>query len=145
MPVAGRKPKDGPKRNRMPSAHEWTEVPDVPYEGPRPSLAGRPVKATRQWWETISTMPHCVLWRPSDWQFALDTAVVHTAFSKGDMARAAELRQRERQMGTTADARMGLRIRYVPLAVDDGPGPSVVGDASVTSINDRRQRLAGAP
>lgn len=209
MPVAGRKPKpEGLKRNRVKSAIDWTEVPDVPYAGPVPELPAQPrgldgppapepsrplgrvgadlwVKAwaqaggapvdaeallvlceqmdervalrvkvlrekgwreraalrvldqqvaaglsslglssarsvpgewpveTRRWWLAVSSMPHCVVWSGSDWQFALDTAVVAAAFHAGDVRVAGELRQREKILGTTVDARRDLRIRYV--------------------------------
>lgn len=68
---------------------------------------------TRRWWRAVSSMPHCVLWSDSDWQFAVDTAVVAATFHAGDVRVAAELRQREKIMGTTVDARRDLRVRYV--------------------------------
>ena len=111
MAVAGRKPQER-KVNRNQPTHEWVEVLNVPYEGERPSI-GRVPAATKHWWAVISTMPHCALWEPADWQFAVDTARVHAAFAKGDMGRAQELRVREKAMGTTMDARRDLRLRYV--------------------------------
>src|SRR5690606_38529589 len=113
MPASGAKPKpDGQKVNRVQPVHEWVEVPSVPYEGEGPS-PGRLPNATKRWWEVVSSMPHCVLWDAGDWQFAMDTAPTHAAFSRGGMARAQELRVRERAMGTTMDSRRDLRIRYV--------------------------------
>lgn len=70
--------------------------------------------ATRRWWRAVSTMPHCATWHDSDWQYAIDSASVAAAFHSGDMRWAGELRARERVMGTTADARRDLRVRYVP-------------------------------
>lgn len=116
MAVTGRKPKDDEQKvTRHQLTQGWTEVPDIPYEGDRPELTGtgRLGIATKAWWQRISTMPHCILWTPSDWQFALDTLRLHAAFVRGEMARAGELRVREKQMGTTLDARRDLRIRYV--------------------------------
>jgi hypothetical protein len=69
-------------------------------------------------------MPHAVLWTEADWQFALDTAEVAAAFHDGDVKQAVELRQRERIMGTTLDARRDLRIRYVE-AVEEAERPGV--------------------
>lgn len=124
MAVAGAKPKDQ-KVTRTPTVHDWTEVIDEPYAGNVPAL-GRAPAATKAWWAVVSTMPHCILWAPADWQFALDTARVHAAFAKGKLTAAAELRVREKQMGTTIDARRDLRIRYVAPAVEaethDGTG-----------------------
>lgn len=129
MPIAGRKPKPRDQiRHRVPPVHDWTEVVDEPYRGPAPLLPPRyrtieddaanhsirikwPAR-TQKWWAIVSAMPHCVLWTDADWQFALDTAECHARFVEGGSG--AELRQREKIIGTTADARRDLRIRYVP-------------------------------
>ncbi|MCZ1009916.1 hypothetical protein O1L68_27615 [Streptomyces lydicus] len=168
MAVAGRKPKDGPKRNRVAAVHEWTTVADERYEGPRPELPesrrvewtdrelGRcsemqPLQQlTRVWWERITGMPHCVLWDDGDWQFAITTAMVADAVFAGDVRLAGELRQRERVIGTTLDARRDLRIRYVPVEDadqdDEQPLAAAVDARPVTRLADRRRRLiADAP
>ena len=151
MPVAGRKPTPDRSqvRHRNPAAHDWVEVENTPYDGPRPELPARykvtedgervrvqwPAR-TRAWWESVSRMPHCRLWTDGDWQFALDTAEVHARFVEGD--RAAELRIRERVMGTTSDALRDLRIRYVD------PAPAApVKPTGVVSIDDYRRLYDG--
>lgn len=92
---------------------------------------------TRRWWDRVSSMPHCALWSDSDWQFALDTACVAAAFHAGDARLAGELRQREKVMGTTQDARRDLRIRYVePVENQESAGVAVM---------DRYRRLAAEP
>jgi hypothetical protein len=70
-------------------------------------------------------MPHCVLWTETDWQFALDTALIAAAFHMGDTKQAVELRQREKVMGTTLDARRDLRIRYTE-PTEEKERPSLV-------------------
>ena len=157
MPVAGRKPKDdGQKRNRVKPVHDWFEVVDEPYDGPRPDLPSRRTVATRSgskqlgflamtksWWETVASMPHCVLWSEADWAFALSTAVVADDFFRGNAKAAAELRQREKVLGTTFDARRDLRIRYVApegeREEEKGEGAPVPDN--VSSIASRRARL----
>lgn len=139
MPLPGNKPTDQPARRRNKPTHEWVEVPDIPFDGgpPLPKTQKGSVSwpdATRLWWKAISRMPHCSLWAQSDWQFALDTAVVAAAFHLGDIKAATELRQREKVMGTTMDARRDLRIRYVP-AVSEVERPSVA------ALADYRKRL----
>jgi hypothetical protein len=115
MAVAGRKPKeDGQKVTGHALTQEWVDVVDRAYTGKRPTLPTGTSQQTRAWWDRVTKAPHCILWRDGDWQFALDTARIHNGFIAGDMARAAELRIRENQMGTTLDARRDLRIRYVP-------------------------------
>lgn len=139
MGVTGRKPKpDGQKRNRHQPVYDWVEVPDRPFKG-RPLPARQPGGAawppwTKQWWAAISKMPHCVLWGETDWRYALDTAVVAARFHAGDMRAAAELRNREKLLGNTFDARRDLRIRYVDPNCREEP-------AGVTSLDDYRAAL----
>lgn len=153
------------KHGRTPNA-DWTDVRDEAFAGPSPELpklAGRKrwTDLVVQWWEQVRVMPHCVLWTATDWQFALETALMKDQFWRdyalGDMksTAATEIRRREALLGTTAEARRQLRIRYVPVGEvgveDEAPdAPMVVleeaqagggGVASVTPIADRRARL----
>lgn len=144
MPVTGRKPKpQGQAVTRHKPTTEWIEVDDTPYAGERPELPKRRTvmtqfgpkdyalkPMTKRWWETISTMPHCKLWTDSDWAFALATAMVADALFAGTTGAAAELRQREKILGTTVDFRRDLRIRYVK--------PAEVELATVASIDEYR-------
>jgi hypothetical protein len=107
---------------------DWTEVANRPFEGVSPDL---PKLAARQkyhvlvttWWDMVRHMPHCVRWTPTDWQFAVETALLKHFFwtdaAAGEVkiTAATEIRRREEQMGTTEEARRKLRIRYVD--VDD--------------------------
>lgn len=152
MVMPGNKPSDRPTVHRNKPAVEWTNVENVPYSGARPELPeSREVMnksgdisvyaipdATRDWWESVSTMPHCRLWSQSDWAFALDTALVHAQAVLGVITAMAELRQREKILGTTFDARRDLRIRYVEPEAETQPL------ASVDSLDDRRRRLLNA-
>ena len=128
-----------------------TDVVNVPFDGEKPELpleremllkSGDVItvpmgKATVQWWEKISSMPHCLLWADSDWQYALDTAKVHAMAQNGVLSAMAELRMREKTLGTTWEARRDLRIRYVEPEVEVVP-------LAVVDIDDRRQRLLDA-
>lgn len=145
MPVAGRKPKpDGQAVNRNKPTHDWVEVENIPYAGERPELPEKRTiltqfgpqvvtlqEMTRTWWDAVTTMPHCVLWTASDWQFALTTAFVADAAFCGGVGANTELRNREKVMGTTADYRRDLRIRYVDSFVAEAP-------AEVTRLDDYR-------
>jgi len=141
MPVPGVKANEGQAvRHRVKPVHQWIEVEDKAFRNKRHPLSdsqsdGRPwPKATREWWRVISQMPHCRLWKAADWQFARDTALIAAAFHGGDIKQAVELRQREKVMGTTLDARRDLRIRYVePLPKEERLG--------VTAIEEYRRRL----
>ena len=152
MPVSGPKPTGRQLFTGNTPRTEWLDVPNVPYTGTRPELPTSrlvmnpkgelqefPIESrTRDWWDAITTMPHCVLWQPSDWQFALDTAMVHADACHGKTTAMGELRQREKIMGTTVDARRDLRIRYVE------PESETLQIAVVTDLVDRRQKLLDA-
>jgi hypothetical protein len=151
MAVAGRKPIEdrSQARNRMPAAEgtEWREYLDVPFEG-GPSLPDRPGAVSKEdphieestpaergfpawtlrWWEAIRRMPHCVDWSPADWEFAFAVAEAHARFVEGwkGCATGAELRIKEKALGTTHDARRDLRIRYAPAPDPDAPLPANV-------------------
>lgn len=146
MAAAGRKPKEASqRRNRNPSTVDWVEVPNVPYSGPVPvelprtrvivtrngqeTIDLQPI--TRDWWDAVIQMPHCKLWSLTDWQFAVTTALVADAAYCGIAAAATELRNREKLLGTTAEFRKDLRIRYT----DEEKDAPVAG---VTSLEDYR-------
>jgi hypothetical protein len=155
------------KLGRTPNA-EWVDVPDVPYEGASPDLPklkGRQKwhEIVVQWWENVRRMPHCALWRPTDWDYALETALMkqrhYDRFMEGEekTTDAVEIRRREDNLGTTQESLRKLRIRYVPVEVQDeldadepDEQPRVVhqsragGPGRVTSLQDRRARARTA-
>ena len=138
MAIRGAKPKpDGQARHRNKLAHPWTIVPNVPFGGaptlPPRRCNGRPWPTrTRAKWKAWSTMPHCVLWQPADWSFALDSLELAALMHEGDARPAGELRAREKVLATTSEALRDQRIRYVdPPEDDEAP-------AAVTSIADYR-------
>lgn len=155
--------KDG-KHGRTPNTGGvWNEVTDEEYTGASPELPPLPRRRKWHpmvvtWWGIVRVMPHAVLWAPSDWQFALELALLKnaywTAFDDGDAtaAQATEVRRREEQLGTTAEARRKLLIRYIdPQPVFDQPEPELevhvteeaetVSTGTVSSLTDRRNRL----
>jgi hypothetical protein len=158
MPITGRKPKPpDQRRNRVPPRHDWVEVPNVPFEGAPPlppfpkvfrpfGFERNPPRnwptPTRCWWDAISRMPHCVLWDQAEWQFAMDTALVVLAFHCGELRYGKEMRDREKILGNTADARRDLRIRYVDPSTGSESDPA--DTASVTAMADY-QRMVDDP
>lgn len=146
---------------------EWTEVQNRPYEGPSPDLPKLPNRCryhpmVTTWWDMVRQMPHCVRWTPTDWQYAVETALLKHYFwtdaAGGEVktTAATEIRRREDNMGTTEEARRKLRIRYTDPIDDDvddvdaqpvGPVQAEVvsqrtagGARPVTSLASRRQR-----
>ncbi len=119
----GAKPNDDRSqvRHRI-AVLDFDDYPNVPFDGPKlPTRyryeSGLEVRAgwprpTQRWWEQIRTMPHAKAWTPTDWEFAFLTAEGHARYTEGKGS-LVEIRARERRMGTTAEARKDLRIRYV--------------------------------
>ena len=139
MATPGPKPKpDDQRRNQNRPTHDWIQVKDVPYAGDVPPLGGRVPVRTMRWWQVVSHMPHAILWDDADWEFAIATAWVHAAFvkSKGSPSYASELRQREKLLGLTWDARRDLRIKYVEATAEEPADKPV-------SLSDRRRELEG--
>lgn len=148
MAVSGRKPAaSGQTRHRVKPSTEWVEVPNVPYSGEVPELDAQRTVITRegqgrvalqpltlQWWESITSMPHCVLWSRSDWMFALTTATVADAAFCGVSSAATELRNREKVMGTTVEFRRDLRIRYVDKPVESDTSAEVANIADYRDL-----------
>jgi hypothetical protein len=64
--------------------------------------------------------------------------MVHASASHGSVTAMSELRQREKIMGTTVDARRDLRIQYVEPQILESV------QAAVISIDERRTRLLDA-
>lgn len=118
MPAVGRKQKPAGQAVTRHQGLEWTEVVNTPFAG-GPKLSKRP--NGKPWpdgivrrWHAYSTMPHCVLWGEADWEFAVDTLVMAARYFEGaDPRMAAELRNREKVMGTTMDFRRDIRVRYI--------------------------------
>jgi hypothetical protein len=152
MPVAGAKPKADRSqvRHRIPPTHEWTDVEDVPFAG-APSLPERNTQvswadagtvggpaypeATLRWYATISRMPHAKLWTEADWEFVFATAEIHARTMEAWRGyTGTELRNREKIIGMTADARRDLRIRYVEPKNVDAEADAAEAD-NVVSIN----------
>lgn len=155
MPVPGTKPtadrSQVRRRNAPLPGTEWTDVEDVPHDGPKlgtrpaPAVAGldgppigvditRWPEATLEWWEAVRTMPHAALWSRAEWATARSAAETHARFVEGwkGCASGAELRQREKLLGMSADALRDLRIRYVePKNAPAAGGPS----AEVVSLD----------
>lgn len=163
MAVRGPSPKAN-KHGRTPSmAGDWTDVPDRPYDGPSPDLPTLPRRKkwhpmVAQWWEQVRHMPHCSKWRPTDWTYATETALMKQGYwdaydrNEAVTTAAVDIRRREDQMGTTQEALRRLRIRYVDPDLiadeddeDDGVEfePAAGQPDNVTSLLDRRNRLTG--
>lgn len=64
------------------------------------------------WWSMWRETPLSALFTQTDWQFLLDTALIHHKFWSGNLAVAPELRLRCAKFGVTPEDRARLRIVF---------------------------------
>ena len=77
---------------------------------------------TRAWWASLGSVPGVDGWNGADWQFALDTALLHDAvWNGGELKYLQELRQREQALGITPAAHGRSRRR-------EGDGNAIAKD-----------------
>ncbi len=158
MAGVGRPPKDPDKRARGNRAPEVTEIvsdgklygPPLPRLGFNmmqkvrgekgwisvPANATWP-EQTKRWWNTWRRSPQAKTHTETDWDFLLETAVLHAQFWLGDNSVAAELRLRVAKFGATPEDRQRLRIRVTEAKPDAAspvepskPEPSTKGARS---------------
>lgn len=94
---------------------------------------------TRRWWETWRTSAMAQTLTDTDWDFLLDTALLHAEFWSGNTAGAAELRLRVAKFGATPEDRMRLKIQIGKPGAKKAPKASPPVDDK-----DRRSRLLHA-
>lgn len=158
MPAPGPAPRLDRSQVRRQNADviDWTEVDNVPFTAAPPlparvtpeNVDGRPLEisaagyvngwpqATRRWYAAVSTMPHAAKWDSAAWQFAFDSAEIHARMTEAWRGyTGAEIRAREKQLGTLPDYRRGLRIRYVD---PEKPEHTRTRAAGVINLDDHR-------
>jgi hypothetical protein len=72
---------------------------------------------TREWWKMWAESPLSADFTQTDWDFLMDTALIHARYWNGDLKQAAELRLRVAKFGATPEDRARLRISFA--AADD--------------------------
>ncbi len=85
---------------------------DGKLRGPRlPKLkVGDWPPATKTWWDNWRRSAQAQTFQPTDWDFLIDTAVLHAKFHEGDASVAAELRLRVAKFGATVEDRARLKM-----------------------------------
>jgi hypothetical protein len=125
MAGVGPAPKDPNKRARrngdpVPTTvirFEPGEQPDLPagYDWPAP---------TRAWWEMWKTAPQAEHFMATDWDFLLDTALIHSELWSGNAGVAGELRLRVAKFGATPEDRARLRLSFAEADEKDAARPA---------------------
>ena len=136
--MAGRGPAPRGQRSRERDNPELEKVaqdgqkrgPDLPEGLEWPS-------ATVRWWSTWRESAQATTFTATDWDFLLDTALLHAEFWSGTASVAAELRLRVAKFGATPEDRARLRLEVAQPAVDGPAKPAAVK----RSATDRRSRV----
>lgn len=92
---------------------------------------------TLAWWETWRGSPQAQTFTATDWDFLVDSALLHAALWSGNLSAAVELRIRAAKFGATPEDRMRLKM-----IVDADVTAVTAAPLAVTS--DRRRRLLKA-
>ncbi|WP_217655860.1 hypothetical protein [Streptomyces pini] len=80
---------------------------------------------TREWWRMWIDSPQAEHFGSSDWQYLLDTALIHARYWQGNLSLAGELRLRVAEFGATPSARARLRMVFAEADdADQGRGRS---------------------
>lgn len=121
--MAGRGPAPKPaseraRRNADPAPEMFVEAddemrgPDLPDDLIEDRLTG-PIEwpgMTRRWWTNWRKSAQAQTFTDTDWDFLLETALIHRRFIKGEMSVAGELRLRVAKFGATPEDRARLRM-----------------------------------
>lgn len=88
---------------------------------------------TQAWWQSWRSSPLAQTFTDGDWDFLLDTALLHSEMWNGDTKLASEIRLRVSAFGSTPEARLRLKLK-----IDD----DVTEIAQTVNMDEeRRKRL----
>lgn len=159
MAGRGRVPSVPVDKLARPSTRQETELKtdDVARGPDLPEMAadietGQPYwhPRTVEWYETMRTSEVAQTFLKSDWDFLVDTALLHTAFWRGSYKHAAELRMRAAAFGITPEHRARLRLTVkspgeTRAAAQAAAHANAVATGAAVEMSDRRGRLAESP
>jgi hypothetical protein len=104
---------------------EAPELPDFRIERDGDLVEFVWPERTREWWAMWIESPQAEHFGSSDWQFLLDTALIHARLWSGDLSAASELRLRVAAFGATPADRARLRMVFAEAdGADQGRGSS---------------------
>lgn len=138
MPGRGPAPKDPTKRRRRNADPVPTTAvaADGQIRGPELPEGMDWPPSTCRWWATWRSSPQAQTLTATDWDFLLDTALLHARFWNGDLQVAGELRLRVAKFGATPEDRARLRMQI------DAPGASAAPKKAATSRYGHLQAVA---
>jgi hypothetical protein len=125
--MAGRGPAPKPAERRAGKAKDPNPKSSIRFERaeqpPLPDgIEWHP--RTVAWWAMWRDAPQAEHFMATDWDFLLDTAVMHSAYwSKGQWTLAAEIRLRVAKVGATPEDRSRLRMIFADADEKDAKRP----------------------
>lgn len=138
----GPAPKDPRRRARSNSdpipttvlRFEPAEQPPLPHP---PEWLGAWPAQTRRWWEMWGDSPQAEHLTGTDWDFLMDTAVLHAqVWGEGKVTLLPELRLRVAKFGATMEDRARLRMQFAQ--ADDADAKRIVVASSRERYGDLR-------
>jgi hypothetical protein len=112
------------------SATGQPELPSVEIEDDGELVDFQWPARTVEWWRMWAETPLSDDFTQTDWDFLLDTAMLHARFWRGDHKVAAELRLRVAKVGATPEDRARLRITFAQADEADEKRDRTTGAAS---------------
>ena len=97
---------------------------------------------TRDWWALWSKSPQAEHFCSTDWDFLLDTALIHAEFWSGNTSVGSELRLRVAKFGATPEDRARLQMQFLQVEESQDRGVARRGAASKQPKAKNDPRLA---
>jgi len=145
MAGRGPQPKDPARRarsNRDPIG--TTVIEFVHAEAPALPVGVEWCDATKRWWKHWTDSPQADGFTALDWDFLLDTAMMHNAmWTTGNTQNAAEIRLRVAKFGATPEDR--ARLRMVFADADDKDEKRAAKRSGGAAARERYQGLRAVP
>lgn len=156
MAGRGPAPKPADKRRRRNSPSSTSLTPDgvlrgmpLPRSGYSTRIDGAKVsfswpEQTKAWWLNWRRSAMAQTFTAADWDFLLETAVLHACFWDGDRSVASELRLRVAKFGATPEDRLRLKLEIeADQGEDQGDAAEPAAESSdVPDIADYRRKFA---
>lgn len=113
----GPAPKDPRRRARVnadpiPTTLLRSEAAAQPPLPRAPNWLGPWPAQTRRWWAVWGASPQAEHFSSTDWDFLLDTALLHATVWAGEVKQLPELRLRVAKLGATMEDRARLRMQF---------------------------------
>ena len=125
--MAGRGPQPKNPKRRARSNSDPIEPTILRFmPGDQPELPGGDAKwplRTRVWWDVWRDSPQAEHFTATDWEFLLETALIHAKFWAGETSHAGELRLRVAKFGATMEDRARLRMQFAQADEADARRP----------------------